>query len=139
MSFTSLLAEQQSRIDTARDRYRECNRKFSHLVEQVLVVDAWDAYAMAQLNKELEKAAASRDEAMNGWDSAIAAYADIPETDKQRDTATMAEWEEAVSLMPKGYRVKNGWFHDTKGRCNTPNTALTQRQIDILTGVISIC
>ena len=93
---------------------------------------------MAQLNKELEKAAASREEALNAWDSTIAALREIPETDEHSDTATMSEWEEAVSLMPQGYRIKDGWFHDTHGRCNTPNTALTQRQIDILIGAIPI-
>ena len=31
MTFTEELAQQQSRVNAACDRYRECNRKFSHL------------------------------------------------------------------------------------------------------------
>jgi hypothetical protein len=54
-------------------------------------------------------------------------------------TATMAEWEEAAKLVPAGYRLKNGWFYDSNGgRCNLPSTKLSQRQIDILTGLVPI-
>lgn len=53
--------------------------------------------------------------------------------------ATMAEWEEAAKLIPRGYRIKNGWFCDSHGgRCNLPPTKLSPRQFDILTGALPV-
>lgn len=136
MTFTEVLDQQQTRIDAARDRYRECNRKLNHLINQIQAADAWDAYAVANLNKQLEIAGNETQAAMQAWDLAI--DADIPKTAEHSDTATMAEWLDAVRLMPQGYRIKDGWFHDSNGRCNTPSGQFTRRQIDILTGVISV-
>ena len=58
---------------------------------------------------------------------------------KANSTATMAEWEEAARLMPKGYRTQDGWFHDSSGgRCNIPPANLTTRQVKIITGQIAV-
>lgn len=137
MTLTEVLAQQQSRIDAARKHYQECNSKLSHLIDQIQAADAWDTGAMRGLSKQLEIAGNEIHSAMQVWDSAINTYADIPETEPA--TAIYQEWEEAVKLMPQGYRVKDGWFHDAAGgRCNKAPAALTQRQTDILTGMIPV-
>jgi len=94
MSFTSLLAQQQSRINAACEHYRECNDKLNHLIDQITAADAWDADAVAKLNKKLETAGNETLAAMQAWDEEIAAIADIPETDDEpARTATMADNE----------------------------------------------
>jgi len=55
------------------------------------------------------------------------------------ETATMDQWQDAVSLLPKGYRIKGAWFYDAHGnRTNLPDARMSERQIDILTGVIPV-
>lgn len=136
MSFTEVLAEQQSRISVALLHYRECNSKLNHLLSQIQAADAWDEKAIAKLNLDLKVAGNETCSAMQAWNEAVDSMA-VPATFPA--TATMAEWEEAVKLMPQGYRIKDGWFHDAAGgRSNTPPVSLTQRQIDILTGALPI-
>lgn len=136
MSFTEVLDQQQSRIVRARDRYRECNRKLNHLVNQIEAADAWEASAIAGLNKQLEVAFDETREAMQVWNEAVDSMA-VPATEPA--IGTMAEWKEAAALMPQGYRIKDGWFHDSQGgRCNIPSSKLTQRQVEILIGVIPV-
>ena len=137
MTFTEVLAQQQKHIDAAREHYRDCNSKLNHLINYIEAADAWDGEALAKLNLDLEVAGNKTYSAMQAWNKAVDSMA-VPATEPT--TATMAEWEEAASLMPQGYRIKDGWFHDAAGgRSNKAPAVLTKRQIDILTGVIPIC
>jgi hypothetical protein len=100
MSFTLLLAQQQSRINTACEDYREWNRKLDHLINQIEIADAWDNDAIAKLNQELEIAENETEEAMRVWDAAIAALANIPTKEPALATALPAP----SYLELKGYR-----------------------------------
>lgn len=137
MTFTDVLAQQQSRIDAAREDYQDCNSKLNHLINQIEATDTWDGEALAKLNFDLEVVGKKTCSAMQAWNEAVDSMV-VASTEPV--IATMAEWEEAASLMPKGYRIKDGWFHDAAGgRSNKAPAVLTQRQIDILTGAIPIC
>lgn len=91
MTFTEALAQQQSRINAAREHYRECNDKLNYLIDQITTADAWEIETITKLNKELETAGNETQVAMDAWDKEIAEGADIPQTDLEpASTATIA-------------------------------------------------
>lgn len=124
-------------VATARDRYLESNRKLNHLIDQIEIADSWDEAAITELNRQLEIAGNETQAAMQLWNQAVNTLCQISE-EEEPTTATMAEWEVAARLIPPGYRLKNGFWHDRAGRCSEPPVALTKRQINILAGVIPI-
>ena len=138
MTFTEALAKQQSVIADCHFRYCEYRDKLDYLMEQLKVTDPWDLSEFAKLNQGIGAAMMDVRVAWADWGIAIDALAHIP-TSGGADTATMDEWQEAVVLMPPGYRVKGAWFYDAHGnRTNLPDARMSDRQIDILTGVIPV-
>ncbi len=124
-------------VNAARDRYIECNRKLNHLIDQIEAADAWDKEAIAELNRQLETVGNETRAATQTWNEAVNALCQIPD-EVEPATASLAEWEVAAKLIPPGFRLKNGFWHDRVGICTEPPVALTKRQVNILAGTIPI-
>ena len=124
-------------VNAARDHYIECNRKLNHLIDQIEMADSWNNEAITELNRQIEIAGNETQAAMQTWNEAVNTLCQIPE-EEEPATATMAEWEVAARLIPPGYRLKDGFWHDRAGRCSEPPVVLTKRQTNILAGVIPI-
>jgi len=138
LTFTEALAKEQSVIADCHFRYCEYRDKLDYLMEQIKICDPWDLSKFAKLNQAIGAASREIDIAWADWEIAIAALADIP-TSEGAETATMDQWQDAVSLLPQGYRIKGTWFYDAHGnRTNRPDARMSERQIDILTGVIPV-
>lgn len=119
-------------IEVLRKQYQECNHKIEQLTKEIRLCDGWQVEKIKTLNAHLEQACEESKAILQTWDEAIAAM------ETNNNDATPAEWKEVATLIPSGYRIKNGWFCDRHGRSTKPPVLLTPRESSILTGTIPV-
>lgn len=122
MNSTEALVQQQSRIDSAREHYRECNRKLNHLIDQIEAADCWDVEAVASLNRQLETTGNETEAAMQVWNQAIDAIASIPQTNSYN------------AFKPQSYLEARGYYDDNSVMRWQPTDS-----VDVTVGSEEVC
>ena len=62
----------QSQIRSVGDKYRDCNRKIDHLIDQIQMIDAWENIdKFRELNEKLESAVIDAEMALEAWNEII--------------------------------------------------------------------
>lgn len=56
----------------------------------------------------------------------------------RENQVTYAEWKETVALIPAGWRLVDGWWCGKGGRYSQSPVELTERQANILAGLIKV-
>lgn len=129
---TSITANTSTCIEVLRQQYRDCNDKIEQLTKEIRFCDGWQVERIKTLNAHLEQACKESKAILQAWDEAIATL------ENDSSDATAAEWEEVATLIPSGYRIKDGWFCNRHGRSTKPPVLLTPRESSILTGTIPV-
>ena len=132
MTSNSASSTQSYSVEELRKQYQDCNRTIEQLTQEIRLCDGWQVEQIRNLNAQLEQACKKSKTIMQAWNDTI----DAMGTDNSPVTYT--EWEATAKLIPKGYRIQDGWFCDSKGRSTKSPVLLTPRELSIITGNVPI-